>query len=166
VVMRAVPACSMATIRRRVPSLGSPVTAMFEQLEAHVASCKGRAPASPLLIFHDDEYREVDLEIEACVPVARSVAVKEDIHVREVESWPTVACVIYRGAYDQMSAVLQTLLAWTERHKMRIAGPIREVYLRFGADQDAYRLPSAFLTQHADEYITEVQLPVTRGESA
>jgi DNA-binding transcriptional MerR regulator len=160
IVLRAVPAVSMATLRRRVPSLGGPVSEMFEQLEAQAAACKARATLSPMLIFYDDEYRETDLEVEACVPVSKPIP---DI-TREVEGWPTVACVIYRGSYDQMSAVLQTLLAWTERHQMRIAGPIREVYLRFGADQQGYKLSSAFLTARADEFITEVQLPVTRQE--
>jgi DNA-binding transcriptional MerR regulator len=165
VVMRAVPAVSMATLRRRVPSLGEPVTAMFEQLEAHVGSHKARAPLSPFLIFHDEDYRETDLEVEACVPLSRPIAPVDQVHIREVEGWPTVACVIYRGSYEQMNAVLQTLLAWSERHRMRIAGPIREVYLRFGADQDGYRLPNVFLTGRADELITEVQLPVIRGET-
>lgn len=164
VVLRAVPACSMATIRKRVETLGAPVTELFERLEHYVGSCKARMAASPLLLFHDDEYRETDLEVEACVPVSRAVAAHEDIEVREVEGWPTMACVIYRGSYDQMRAVLQNLLAWTQHHEMRIAGPTREVYLRFGADQEAYRLPSAFLTRHAEEFVTEVQLPVSRGE--
>jgi effector-binding domain-containing protein len=40
-----------------------------------------------------------------------------------------------------MGDVPQTLLAWTERHRLRIAGPVREVYLRFGADQASSRPP-------------------------
>src|SRR5262245_54260924 len=71
VVLRAVPACPMATIRRRVPSLGEPIASLFEALEARVAAHKARAPASPLLLFHDDDYREADLDVEAAVPIAR-----------------------------------------------------------------------------------------------
>src|SRR5688500_3767738 len=55
VVLRSVPACRMATIRQQVTSLGDPVTALFETLEAHVGRQKARAPASPLMILHDED---------------------------------------------------------------------------------------------------------------
>jgi DNA-binding transcriptional MerR regulator/effector-binding domain-containing protein len=165
VVLRAVPPGLMATARDRVPSLGAPVTAMFERLEVHAAGHRARAAASPLLILHDEEYRDADLELEAAVPLTRAVPDRAGLRVREVEGCPTMACVIYRGGYEQMGDVLQALLAWTEHHRMRIAGPIREVYLRFGADQDGYRLPSAFLARTAGEFVTEVQLPLARGEN-
>ena len=164
VVLRDVPACAMATIRSRVPTLGEPVTALFERAETHVGRHRARAAASPLLILHDDEYRETDLDVEVAVPVTRRLPDAEDLRVRDVDGCPTMACVIYRGGYQQMGEVLQTLLAWTERHRMRIAGPVREVYLRFGADQQGYRLPSAFLARSDDELVTEVQLPLSQGE--
>jgi DNA-binding transcriptional MerR regulator len=163
VVLRAVPACLMATIRQRVTALGDPVAALFERLEAHVAAQRARAMASPLMILHDDEYRESDLEIEVAVPLTRRVDQAGDVTVREVEGSPTMACVIYPGGYEQMSEVLQVLLAWTGRHGMRIAGPLREVYVRFAADQGTYRLPGAFLASRASEFVTEVQLPVGDG---
>ena len=164
VVLRAVPACAMATIRSRVPTLGEPVTALFERAEAHVGGHKARAAASPLMMLHDDEYRESDLDIEVAVPVTRRIPDAADLRVRDVDGCATMACVIYRGGYEQMGEVLQTLLAWTERHRMQIAGPLREVYLRFGADQQGYRLPSAFLARSERELVTEVQLPLSQGE--
>lgn len=164
VVLRAVPPCPMATIRRRVASLGDPVTALFEQLEEHVGRHRARAPASPFMILHDDDYREADVDVEIAVPIRRSIDETAEIRVRDVEGSPTMACVIYRGGYDQTSAVLQTLLGWMELHAMQIAGPLREVYLRFSADQTGYRLPSAFLASTTSELVTELQLPVARGD--
>jgi DNA-binding transcriptional MerR regulator len=164
VVLRAVEPRRMATIRRRVASLGEPVAALFEQLEAHVARHRARAPASPILIFEDEDYREADLEVEVGVPISRAIDDSDEVRIREVEGCPTMACVIYRGSYDQMTAVLQSLLAWIQVHRMRIAGPLREVYLRFDADQEGYRLPSAFLAASPGELVTEVQLPVEQGD--
>ena len=149
----------MATIRCRVASLGAPVTALFERLEAQVARQKARAQASPLLIFHDDEYRETDPEVEAAVPVTREIVAVEDIAVRDVEGCPTMACLVYRGHYDQTSGALQALMAWISRQGLRIAGPLREVYLRYGADQAGYRLSTAFLTSNSSEFVTEIQVP-------
>jgi DNA-binding transcriptional MerR regulator/effector-binding domain-containing protein len=162
VVLRAVAPCLMAVVRRRVTGPGDEVTAMFEALEVHAAG--HRAPQSPLLILHDEEYRETDLDLEAAVPLTGEVAERGEIRVREVEGCPTMACAVYRGGYEQTGDVLNALCEWTDRHGMRIAGPAREVYLRFGADQQGYRLPGAFLAGSASEYITEIQLPLANGD--
>ena len=101
VVLRAVPPCPMATIRRRLPSLGDPVTTLFEHLEEHVGRTRARAAASPLMIHFDDDYREEDVDVEIAVPLRRAIAETHDIRVRDVEGSPTMACVIYRGGYEQ-----------------------------------------------------------------
>jgi hypothetical protein len=44
--------------------------------------------------------------------------------------------------------------------RVRLAGPIREVYLRFGADQRGYALDPKFLTDDVRQYRTELQIPV------
>jgi DNA-binding transcriptional MerR regulator len=165
VVLRAVPPCSMATIRRRVPSIGE-VGALFEQLEEHVGRCRARAAASPLLTLHDDDHRDSDVDVELAVPLRRPIEPAGEIRIREVEGSPTMACVIYRGGYEQTTAALQALMTWMQLHDMRAAGPLREVYLRFSADQAGYRLPSAFLARAASEFVTELQLPVERGAAA
>jgi hypothetical protein len=38
-------------------------------------------------------------------------------------------------------------------------GPIREAYLRFGADQIGYALPDRLLTRQVAQYRTELQVP-------
>jgi hypothetical protein len=46
------------------------------------------------------------------------------------------------------------------RSGMRLAGPLREVYHRYGADQVGYALPAAVLTENSAEFVTELQAPV------
>ena len=53
------------------------------------------------------------------------------------------------------------MLQWMARSGLRIDGPLREVYHRYGADQVGYRLPSEVLAGSSDEYVTELQAPVT-----
>src|SRR5262245_36268867 len=166
VVLRAVPPCPMATIRRRVPSLGDPVTALFEPLEEPAGRARARAAASPLLTLFDDDYRESDVDVELAVPIRRAIEPTDEIRIRDVEGSPTMACVIYRGGYEQTTAALHALMAWMQLHDMRTAGPLREVYRRFSADQAAYRLPSAFLAATTSEFVTELQLPVERGAAS
>jgi hypothetical protein len=52
------------------------------------------------------------------------------------------------------------LLDWMNRSGMRLAGPLREVYHRYGADQIGYSLPAAVLASSSVDFVTELQAPV------
>jgi effector-binding domain-containing protein len=47
---------------------------------------------------------------------------------------PRMACVIHRGGYAGTAHTWQWMLGWLESTGERTGGPLREVYLRFGAD--------------------------------
>jgi DNA-binding transcriptional MerR regulator len=160
VILRQVQPQMMATLRESVSSMGMPITHLFDELEAYVAAYRARAAASPLMLFHDTEYREIDLDIEVAVPLAQSIPDTDRIKVREVQGGP-MACVVYTGSYSKTPEVLTTLLLWLQQHNYAIAGPLREVYLRFGADNvEKLNLPAAFLASESASYVTELQLPV------
>jgi DNA-binding transcriptional MerR regulator/effector-binding domain-containing protein len=157
VALRETPAVEAHTIRARVPQLGAPVQALFEAAEAAVARARARADASPFMIFHDLEYREEGADIEVCVPVKGPGA---RIEWRVIPASPSMGCVTYRGPYDQAPALYNVMLHWMERSGLRIDGPLREVYHRYGADQIGYRLPAPVLADSTAEYVTELQAPV------
>jgi DNA-binding transcriptional MerR regulator len=163
VVLRETPEVEVYAIRRRVPGLGAPVQAMFEAAEAAVASARARRDASPFMIFHDLEYREADADVEVCIPVKSGVATH--IGTRIVPATPSMGCVTYHGPYDQTPVLYAALLRWIERSGLRIDGPLREVYHRYGADQVGYRLPEHVLAGSSAEYVTELQAPVASAEA-
>jgi hypothetical protein len=43
-----------------------------------------------------------------------------------------------------------------------MTGPIREVYLRYGADGLDFELPGTYLGKDSSEYVTELQLSVEK----
>lgn len=161
-VLRETPAVEVYAIRRRVPTPGVAVQAMFEAAEAAVASVRARRDASPFTIFHDPEYREIDVDVEVCIPVKSGVAAHIGTHV--VAAAPSMGCVTYHGPYDQTPALYAAMLRWIERSGLRIDGPLREVYHRYGADQVGYRLPPHVLAGSSADYVTELQAPVAPFE--
>jgi DNA-binding transcriptional MerR regulator/effector-binding domain-containing protein len=160
VTLREVPAMEVHAIRARVPRLGTPVQVMFETAEAVVARARARAEASPFMVFHDLEYREEDADVEVCIPV--KAAAPRQIATRVVSACAAVGCVTYSGSYDQTPALYSTMLTWMERTGLKIDGPLREVYHRFGANQIGYQLPAHMLAESSAEYVTELQVPVVR----
>jgi DNA-binding transcriptional MerR regulator len=166
VVLRAVAPQLMACLRQVVPDTGDPVAEMFDELEAHAAAHQARAFHSPLMIIHDTDYRETDVEVEVAVPLTRVIPETERIRVRTVEGSPSMACVVYTGEYDKTEEALSALTIWIETHGYHITGPFREVYLRFSADMaEQLGLPEAFLTDEAGSFVTELQIPVQREET-
>jgi len=156
VVLREVPAVEVYSVRQRVPQLGAPMQALFEEAEAVVADI--RSPTSPFTIFHDPDYRETDVDVEICIPVKHGA---HRLATRIVPASPAMSCITYRGPYEQTSMLYSQLLQWLDRSGMRMSGPLREVYHRYGADQIGYRLPASVLTKDSAEYVTELQAPVT-----
>jgi effector-binding domain-containing protein len=162
VVMRRVPAMLMATIRETVPSLGKPVERLFDEVEAFAARHSARADSNPLMVFH--RWGREPLDVEVAVPVKRPLAHSARVTVREVRGADEMACLAYTGGYHQTPRAVETLRAWAAAIDWHIGGEIREVYVRFGADDaETLKLPTRFLANSASEYVTEVQAPVIRG---
>jgi effector-binding domain-containing protein len=69
------------------------------------------------------------------------------------------ATILHRGDYDTLPAAGAALVAWAQAAGYRAAGPMRTLYLQFGAEPEL-RLPPGWVVQRATEFVTELQLPV------
>jgi effector-binding domain-containing protein len=134
----------------------------FEELEQYVAQFKARAALPPALIYHDSEYRADGQKIEIVVPLTSAIPERGEVQVYELPGWEAMACLIHRGGYDHQLQTFAVLLQWIELNNYAIAGPTRGVFLRFGADQQGYALPAAYVTTEVEEWVTELQVPVLK----
>ena len=141
------------TLRARVPGREGSVTALFEEAEARAA--RDRADRSPFLLFHAPG------DLEVCIPVRAGCRARG---VRLVPGAPLAGSITYSGAYTQTRPLHAKMVRWLERSGMRVAGPLREVYHRFGADQRGYRLPARRLAAGPEQFVTELQVPAEEAE--
>ena len=148
---------------REVAADDDRIQQMFDLLETHVAQYDGaRADKPPLSIYYDDEYREKDMDIEVAVPLRYPIPESEIIRVRQLPRLSNVACVVHVGEYSDIYQAYNALLAWIEANEYQMAGPIREIYLRYGADGLDFELPPTYLADDKHEYVTELQLSVEK----
>jgi DNA-binding transcriptional MerR regulator len=173
VILREVPSQWMATLRQVVSEQDANIGRMFDQVEAFVSARDARAASSPMMLFHDAEYSEQNLDVEIAVPVTQPLSVESPgegegdcpIQVRFVAGSASMACAVYTGGYEKTAEVLSSILVWMERNDYVADGPYREVYLRFGADHaERLDLPRAFLAKETELFVTEVQAPVTKAK--
>ena len=165
VVLRGVPSQMVAAIRQPVNAAAVTVTALFEELEAYVAHYEARASLPPLRLYHDAAFPEAAEDVEVMVPVQKPLPTNGRVAIRELPGQETMACLIHTGRYDGLSDAFSLLLQWIDRNRYSVVGPTRELYLRFGADQEAYTLPDVYVTEDAAEFVTELQIPVAREEN-
>jgi DNA-binding transcriptional MerR regulator len=135
---------------------------MFEEAETYIAPFNARADKPPMTIYHDQEYRETDIDAEVILPLKFAIAGSGEMHILELPSIKTAACVVHSGDYLNIYQAYNALLEWIEANGYRIAGPIREVYLRYTADGLGFELPPTYLAKDPDSFVTELQLPVEK----
>jgi effector-binding domain-containing protein len=144
VVIKDVPAVTVAFVRRIIPTYG----AMGDLFTALFAA-PIRPVSPPLVLYHDNEYREQDPDVELAVPITHPI---EGASCRELSA-VTVAATIYPGRYEGITAGYTALIHWLEASPYTFAGPIREVYLRGYGQVDS-----------PNDFLTEIQIPLeSRG---
>jgi DNA-binding transcriptional MerR regulator/effector-binding domain-containing protein len=155
---RRIPNCPAYTLRDRVRVADAAVYRMFEAAERTVARQHARTARPPFLLLHDDVYRRKNADVEVCIPI--HPAALTAIEGRTVEELPRAACLKFSGSYHRAPAAYRTIKQWLRIGGTRSGGPLRESYIRFGADQRGYVLPEHFIAATIGEYRTELQVPL------
>lgn len=153
VVLKQIEAQLTLSIREVIPTPDHVGHLLGESYTAMIANgLDGAAP--PYTIYHDEEFKPADMDIEIAIPVAASVKTSVALNggrtlaLRQQPALSSAAGVIHRGSYDTLEASYSAIGRWIEENGYRIVGPPREVYL---TAPDSPEGP-----------ITEIQYPVEK----
>ena len=130
-------------------SLGTRVGDDFFVLESHVRDLGRRAHRPP------GAFPETG---EIFVPITGPIEETDRIRVRRLAAC-RVASVIHRGDYAGIAAARRRLIGWVAAAGLTVAGPMRTLYLQFGAEPEL-QLPPGWVVQRDADFVTELQLPV------
>ncbi|MBS0419482.1 MAG: MerR family transcriptional regulator [Proteobacteria bacterium] len=156
--VRRILATPALTLRDQVNTAGLGVYRMFEFAEQTVARESARAAKRPFLLIHDGDYRVRRADVEVCIPILPSAL--SALRGRIVEGATRSVGLRFEGNYDRAPSVATALKNWVRATGARASGPLRESYIRFGADQRGYKLPPSCLAARDADYLTEIQLPI------
>jgi len=118
-------------------------------------------PSGPeLALYHNREYTEKNMDMEAAVPVDNSLApptVADGIGVRQLPAVSTMASATFEaGDIWDIPGAVAALFAWVGENGYSSVGPMREVH-HFGRELDH---------EGYQTFVIEVQLPVERASQA
>lgn len=151
-VIKEIPAQRVLS-RRDTGTYGETIPRMIGEVCGALAPRNGREPAlrvaGPIMtIYHDNEYRENDADLEVALPVTGRFEV--DDPTLELRTLPAtrVVSVIYTGPYGGISSAHEAVFEAVQTRGLEWNGPAREIYLND---------PNLVGVQ---ELMTEVQYPV------
>jgi DNA-binding transcriptional MerR regulator len=128
----------------------------FYELEAYVRDVGRRGPRPPSAIVH--EAPDGSSRTEVFVPIRGHLPATDAITVRRL---PRIraATIIARGSYSALPGAIAALDDWISAAGQTVTGPLRILYLQFGAEADL-RLASDYLVDRDEDFVTELQRPV------
>lgn len=158
VVVKPIPAQSMASIREIVPSIAEFAhycDVVYGRLYHRLAQLNITPLQSEVTIYHAAEYHETDLDVEMGVTVLpriiQSPPPVDDLTFQELPPFELAAALIYEGPYQNLQDGVLALLKYVGTHGHVPAGPLRELHLSGPAHTEQ--------TEEATPVI-ELQLPI------
>jgi effector-binding domain-containing protein len=106
-----------------------------------------RCNGPPLTIYHDNEHKENDADIEAAIPISGNITVGPEYEVKTLDECKVVS-YIYKGPYPDVGPAWKVVFEYIDRKGLRVADNCRELYLN-----DPKETPET-------ELLTEIQVPV------
>lgn len=149
VVIKKMEPITVASIRELLPNYFA-IAKLFQELYQYLAQQGLTKFDYDAGIWHDNGYKESDVDGEAVVSVPSSVKGNDRIKVYELQGYDAIACVVHYGSYSTLNRGYQHLLTWIENNGYRCIGANREFYIESGSEPDS------------ESYITEIQFPVKK----
>ena len=151
VVIKKVEEIKTASVRDVVPTPPEQ-GGLWRELEGYLAMHRVRPNGACFTLYHDDEYKERDWDLEVCEPIDADVTESRRVKVRTLPA-STMACTVHNGPFATLGEAYNALGKWITDNGYHITGPCREVYLR----------PSKNGSQTDPNTLTEIQFPVEKG---
>ena len=156
VVIKKVEAIKIASVRGVVPTPPQQGS-LWGELDGYLAGKRVR-PVSPCFsLYHDDEYKEKDWDIEACEPIAADVPESGRVKVRTLPAVEMMACSVHHGPFTTIGEAYDAIGKWISANGYRICGPSREIYLHVAEEGQG------MVSQTAADTVTEIQFPVEKA---
>jgi effector-binding domain-containing protein len=151
VTLKKVEPMTIASIREVLPGYED-MGAHYGEIFAHLGKNQVAPAGPPFAMYHDEGYKEKDIDMESAVPIAGPAPSSDRVKVRELPAVAQMACVTVEGSYEGLSEAYGRLLGWIQTNGYHIVAPNREIYIK-GPGPDC----------EPSEYVTELQFPVAKA---
>ena len=149
--VREMPQRYVVSLRRVIPAYDQEGI-LWQQMTAVSApqNIKVANPCDSLAVFHDEGYKESDVDVEVQITVEGSYKNTENVVFKTVPP-VLIASAVYKGSYNQLTEVNQTVAQWVTDNGYAFNGAMFCIY---------HVSPAA--ESNPDNLVTEVCFPVKK----
>lgn len=151
-VIRTLPRVIVASMRMIAPNYNAYfdlIPKMGEEMGRQGAICA--MPEYCFNIYHDGEYKEVDIDVEVCEAVVAFCKDSDTVKYKIIDEVSQAICVLHRGSYDLFPEAYAFTFQWIEDNGYTVVGLPRESYIDGIWNKDC-----------EEEWLTEIQIPIMK----
>jgi len=137
---------------RDIVPMPSEQGSLWRELEGYLAMNHVRSVGTCFTLYHDDEYKERDWDIEVCEPLNAELAESARVKVKTLPTVKNMAYAIHNGPFARISDAYDAIGKWIADNGYRVVGPARELNLKMAKGG----------SQHDPNTVTEIQFPVEK----
>lgn len=153
VAIKPVPASQVFSLRRVVPDYYAEGL-LWKELSSYAAAQHIPVSSDTFSIYHDTDYREQDVDIEICAPVARMGESTGGFTYRIVEAVPAMASTMVHGPFENIAGAYLAFAGWLQAHaQYRMGDTSRQIVHR-----------GPWNEENPARYLTELQIPLQTNE--
>lgn len=151
ILFRKIPELQVISLRRIIPDHFSEGL-LWEELSRYVKENHigiSRQKDNNIAVYYDMPPEAAGVDTEVCFLTKKSGACKEPFQNKKLEGAKTMACMMIRGDYGNLSEAYQIFARWLEEHGYQMAGPCRQICHCDHTNES-----------QEENYLTEIQIPV------
>jgi DNA-binding transcriptional MerR regulator len=150
VSVKSIPCYQVFSLRRVVPDYYAEGL-LWKEMSAFADKMNIAISDNTFTIYHDTDYREKDVDIEVCAPVAQIGEDANGFTYRNTEPVPIMACTMVYGSFENIAGAYVGFATWLQEHSQYTMGE--------RSRQIVHRGP--WNEENPDKYLTEIQIPLT-----
>lgn len=147
IMIKSIPSYNVISLRKVVPSYFSEGL-LWQELAKKMPQTDAFSCFS---IYHDFEYKEKDVDIEACIILKEPLEkVNINLTLRRTKAIEKAACFMVYGPYENISIAYNEFGYWLEQH---------QEYKMLGENRQICHIGECD-TKDSNEYVTELLIPI------
>lgn len=150
IVIKELPEVLVASIRKKVENYED-LNEIFPEIVSSIRE-ENLTRATPnycFIMYHDCEYKDIDLDIEVCEAVSELKKGKGKLKYKKFDKVEKAATLFHKGAHEKLPELYSKIMDWIEENGYVAVGLPRESHVS-GIKNEI----------NSDNWITEIQIPI------
>lgn len=154
VVLKSLPSVTVASMRKTIQSYDDlfHLCPSIMGKEMNRVGCVCSEPSYCFNIYHDDEYKEENIDVEICEAVTEKLTDTDILTFKEIKGVPQAACLLHKGPYTSLAKSYSKLYDWINRNGFVASGHPRESFL-----------DGIWNKEDESDWLTEIQIPIQKA---